>query len=485
MVLPPEHAQVVEARAKVKREVTEKIAKAKARAKKKGKRGKGKRVVSLESLKQINLNAAGLDIGAEEIWACVPEGRDEVSVRVFQSYTVDLYGLADWLEACGVETVAMESTGVYWIPIYEILEERGFEVYLVNARHVKNVDGRKTDVLDCQWVQQLHTYGLLRASFQPAEEIAALRAYVRHRHNLIRYRSGHIQHLQKALLLMNIQLPQVISDITGETGMDIIRAIVGGEHDPVKLAQFRNPRCASSEEEIAKALQGNYRAEHLFALKQALELYDFYNQQLKACDLEIEQKYQAFKPQVDIEAQPLPPRQRKGSPNEPEFDLRTYLYQMTGVDLTRIDGLDVLTVQEILSEIGLDMSQWPTVKHFTSWLGLAPNNQITGGKVRKRDTKKTTNRANTALRIAAQSAGRSQSALGGFYRRMRTKHGSPKAITATAHKIARIVYHMLKYRDQYIDPGQDYYQQQYQDRVIKNLQRRAKELGMELVPAAN
>jgi transposase len=482
MVLPPEHPKAVEARAKEKAAVKKKIAKAKA--KKKGWRGKGQEVVSLDSLEQINLNAAGLDVGGEEIWTCVPEGRDEVSVRVFETFTVDLYDLANWLAACGVTTVAMESTGVYWIPVYEILVERGFEVYLVNARHVKNVTGRKTDLLDCQWVQQLHTYGLLQASFQPDEAIGVLKAYVRHRDNLIRYRGAHIQHMQKALTLMNLQLTNVISDISGETGMQIMRAIVAGERDPVKLAQFRNPRCANSEETIAKALQGNYRAEHVFALQQALELYDFYSQQIKACDEELEKRYAAFEPQVDIEAQPLPPRPRKARANEPEFDLWSYLYQMTGVDLTRIDGVGVLTVQEVISEIGLDMSKWPTVKHFTSWLGLSPNNQVTGGKIRKRGTKKTTNRANTALRLAAQAVARSDSALGAFYRRKRAQLGGPKAITATAHKIARIIYLMLKNKEEYHDPGADYYEEQYRQRAITNLKRKAKKLGLEVVPTA-
>jgi transposase len=495
MVLPPEHPKGIEARAKAKAEVEvqEQIAQAKvkaeiqeyiakAKAKEKGKRGKGKQVVPLDSLQQINLNAAGLDIGAAEIWACVPEGRDEVSVRIFESYTIDLHGLADWLEACGVETVAMESTGVYWVPVYEILEERGFEVNLVNARHLKNVTGRKTDAEDAQWIQQLHTYGLLQASFQPSEQIAALRAYVRHRDNLLRYRSGHVQHMQKALHLMNLQLTNVISDITGQTGMLIMRAIVAGEHDPVKLARFRNPRCASSEDEIAKALHGHYRAEHLFALQQALELYDFYTNQIKACDEQLHQQYEAFTPQVDLAERPLPPRSRGRSGNEPDFDLRSQLYQMTGVDLTQIDGLNVLTVQQILSEIGLDMSKWPTVKHFTSWLGVAPNHQITGGKVRRRNTKKTSNRANTALRLAAQSVGRSDSALGAFYRRKRAQLGAPKAITATAHKIARIIYVMLKNKASYQDPGADYYQQQHRQRAIANLKRKAKRLGLEVVP---
>ena len=442
------------------------------------------RVAKLDSLEQINLNAAGLDIGAAEIWACVPEGRDEASVRCFQTFTVDLHALADWLAACNVETVAMESTGVYWIPAYEILEAKGFEVYLVNARHIKNVTGRKTDVLDCQWIQQLHTYGLLQASFRPNEDICTLRAYARHRDNLIRYRSAHIQHMQKALQQMNVQLTNAISDITGKTGMQIIRAIVAGERDPVRLAQYRDPRCRSSEAEIAKALTGNYRDEHVFALQSAVELYDFYNQQIKACDLEIEKHYAAFTPQIDIEAHPLPPvpKRRSRSTNAPDFDLRGYLYQMCGVDLTQIDGIDALTVQTITAEIGLDMSKWPTAKHFASWLSLAPYNDISGGKLLKSGTKKTQNRAAKAFRMSAQSLSRSQSALGAFYRRMRTKHGGPKAITATAHKLARIFYHMLKYRQAYRDPGQDYYEQKYRDRVITNLTRKANHLGFVLVP---
>jgi transposase len=447
-------------------------------------RGQAQKVVKLDSLKQINLNAAGLDIGSAEIWVCVPEGRDEVSVRVFETFTVDLHALADWLEVCGVETVAMESTGVYWVPVYEILEARGFEVYLVNASHVKNVDGRKSDVIDCQWVQQLHTYGLLKASFRPDEQISALRAYVRQRENLTQYRSTHIQHMHKAIQLMNLQLKNVLSDITGQTGMQILRAIVSGERDPLKLAQFRDPRCHSSEAEIAKALTGHYRAEHAFMLQQALEQYDFYNQQIQACDVQLEQQYAAFEAQVDLESQPLPPapKRRSRSTNEPDFDLRTALYQMCGVDLTQIDGIDVLTVQTVISEVGLDLSKFKTVKHFTSWLRLAPHNDVSGGKVLKRGTKKTQNRATTAFRLAAQSLARSQSALGAFYRRIRAKHGAPVAITATAHKLARIFYHMLKHRQAYKDPGQDYYEQKYQQRVIKNLKRKAKELGFELVP---
>lgn len=454
-------------------------------ARKKGKNKTPDKIVALETLAQLNLNAAGLDIGAAEIWVCVPADRDEQPVQVFGTCTADLRALATWLEQCGIETVAMESTGVYWIPIYEILEARGFAVCLVNARHLKNVPGRKTDVLDCQWIQQLHTYGLLQASFRPEEEMCALRSYIRHRNNLIRYRSAHIQHMQKALHLMNVQLTNVISDITGVTGMQIIRAIVAGEHDPVTLAQFRDPRCRSSEEEIAKALEGNYRPEHVFALQQAVELYDFYTQQIVACDGEIERQYDAFEPQVDIATHPLPlakskPR-RKG--HDPAFDLRTRLYKTCGVDLTRIDGIDVLLAQDIISEIGVNMSAWRTAKHFASWLRLCPHNDISGGKVLRSKTGKTQSRAARAFRLAAQAVSRSDSALGAFYRRMRARHGAPKAITATAHKIARIVYHMLKYKDEYVDPGQDYYEEQYRQRAIRNLNRKAKKLGMVVVQA--
>lgn len=439
-----------------------------------------------EILKQINLNAAGLDIGAGEIYACVPADRDEQAVRAFPTFTVDLHALADWLKACGIDTVAMESTGVYWIPIYEILEARGFQVCLVNARHLKNVPSRKTDVLDCQWIQQLHTYGLLRASFRPPEEICALRALARHRDNLIRYRSAHIQHMQKALELMNIKLTQVVSDITGVTGMSIIRSIVAGEQDPRVLAGFRDARCARSEDEIAKALQGNYKPEHLFVLKQAVAQYDFYHQQIRECDAEMETMYATCPPsEPDDEACP-PPKPKRGKPrkNQAHFDLASSLYQMVGVDLTAIDGLDALSVQSIITEIGVDVSPWPTVKHFTSWLCLAPYNAKSGGKVLRRGSKKTKNRANTAFRLAAQSLSRSNSALGAFYRRMRAKHGPAKANKATAHKLARIVYHMLKNRTAYADPGQTYYEEQYRERTLRNLKRKAAKLGMELVPNA-
>jgi transposase len=440
----------------------------------------------VDVLSQINPHAAGLDIGSTEIYACVPAERDEHSVRVFGTFTRDLHELADWFARCNIKTVAMESTGVYWIPVYEILEDRGFEVYLVNARHLKNVPGKKTDVLDCQWIQQLHTYGLLQASFRPPEEMCALRALVRHRATLIRYRSAHIQHMQKALQQMNVQLTQAVSDITGVTGMSIIRAIVSGERDPKVLAQMRNHQCAKNEDEIAAALQGNYRFEHLFVLKQSVEQYDFYDRQIRQCDTEIETMYASLPPanqdEGDIPPPPKPSRQ-KPRKNQAHFDLATSLYQVAGVDLTAIDGIDALTAQVVIAEVGLDMSKWPTAKHFASWLGLAPHNKKTGGKVISSHTKKTQNRANTALRIAAQSLHRSHSALGGFYRRMKAKHGAAKATVATAHKLARIIYYMLKYRRPYADPGETYYEQQYRDRAIRNLRRKAAQLGFELAPA--
>jgi transposase len=437
----------------------------------------------VDPLSQINPNAAGLDIGAQEIYVCVPADRDTEFVRAFPTYTRDLYALADWLTACSIESVAMESTGVYWIPIYEILESRGFEVCLVNARHLKNVPGKKTDVLDCQWIQQLHTYGLLRASFRPPEEICALRALVRHRDNLVRYRSAHIQHMQKALQQMNVQLTQAVSDITGVTGLSIIRAIVAGEHNPRVLARLRNTQCKKSEAEIAAALQGNYRFEHLFVLKQALAQYDFCDRQIRECDAQIETMYASLPAsEYDDDDVPPPPKptRRKPRKNQAHFDLATSLYHMVGVDLTAIDGIDALLAQKIIAEIGLDMSRWPTVKHFASWLGLSPQNKKSGGKILSRRTKKTKNRANAAFRVAAQSLSRSHSALGGFYRRMKAKLGAGQANVATAHKLARIVYYMLKYRKPYQDPGEAYYDQQWRERAIRNLNRKAASLGLTL-----
>lgn len=438
--------------------------------------------VQVNALEQINPNAAGIDIGAEEVWVAVPPDRDEESVRVFATFTADLNLLAEWLKACQIKTVAMEATGVYWVPLFEILEAYRFEVYLVNARHLKNVSGRKTDVLDCQWIQQLHTYGLLNPSFRPPEQIVAIRDLVRHREMLVQYRSAHIQHMQKALTLMNIRLTSVLSDITGVSGLRIIRAILAGERDPQRLAALREPGCKKSAAEIVKSLEGNYKRGHLFALKQALELYEFYDRQLRECDAELEAMYQEFDPPEDPGTPPPAPRTTKRRKNQAYFDLAPALYRMSGVDLTQIEGVDELTIQKVLSETGTDMSRWPTVKHFTSWLRLCPNNKVTGGKVKQRGVQPTKNRASAALRVAAASLKNSDSALGAFFRRMRARLGTPAAITATAHKLARIIYFMLKRREPYHDSGVDAYEQQYRERVLRNLNRRAAKLGFRLEP---
>ena len=440
--------------------------------------------VQVNALEQINSNAAGIDIGAEEVWVAVPPDRNENPVQVFPTFTTDLHRMADWLAQCGIESVAMEATGVYWIPLYDILEERGFAVNLVNARHLKNVSGRKTDVLDCQWIQQLHTYGLLSASFRPPEQIVALRSLVRHREMLVQTRSMHIQHMQKALTVMNLRLTNVLSDITGVTGMKILRAILAGERDPKVLAQFRDGRCAKSEEEIAKSLTGHYKPEQVFILRQAVELYDFYDQQIKHCDAELEELYRQYDPPEDPGTPPPPAPTQKRRKNQAHFDLASALYRMSGgVDLTRIDGVDELTIQKVLSETGTDMSKWPTEKHFASWLRLCPNNKITGGKVIQRGVQPTTNRASTALRVAAASLHHSDSALGAYYRRIRARSGAPVAVTATAHKLARIIYAMLKEHKPYHDVGSHYYEQQYRTRVLRNLNRQAARLGFRLEPA--
>jgi len=440
---------------------------------------------NLDVLEKLNLNAAGVDLGASEIYVSVPADRDELPVRCFSPFTTDLERLADWLKACEVETVAMESTGVYWVPLYDVLESRGFEVYLVNARHLKNVTGRKSDVLDCQWLQQLHTYGLLQPSFRPPEQIRAIRSLVCQREMLVRYRAAHIQHMQKALQQMNVQLTNVLSDITGVTGLRIIRAIVSGERNPQVLAQLRDPKCAHDKAQIARALTGHYQPEYVFALQQALSLYDTYDQHIADCDTELQRLYDQFTPPDDLKTHPPKPRRSSRRKNQAHFDLAPALYRMAGVDLTKVDGLDALTVQKILSETGTDMSPWPTVKHFTSWLRLCPYNEVTGGKVRKRGTQPTDNPATNALRVAAQSLARSQSALGAYYRHMRAKHGPAKANVATAHKLARIIYFLLKNKVDYVDPGAACFEQQHQDRLLRNLERRAAKLGMKLEPIPN
>ena len=439
-----------------------------------------KRNMHNSEFKQINFNAAGVDIGAESHYVAVPEGRDPEGkdIRSFGTFTSDLYAIADWLTQCRIETIALESTGVYWIPLFEILESKGFDVKLVNPRFIKNVPGRKTDVVDCQWIRQLHSYGLLKGSFRPEDQICILRSYLRQRAMLVSYASHHIQHIQKALEQMNIKLNRVIRDITGTTGMRIIRAILAGERNPKKLAQFRNSRCKNDVKTIAKSLHGNWRSEHLFALQQAVELFDFYQKQVSDCDLKIEQHLASFEDRSN--GHPLGKSRKSTGRNKPSFDARSHLHRITGVDLTRVDGLDSLTVLKIISEIGLDMNRWPTVKHFASWLGLSPGSKISGGKVLSAKTKKCANRAAHYLRLAAYSLHSSKSAIGAFFRRKKAHLGPAKAITATAHKLARIIYNMLKNGTEYKDVGQDYYEQRYKNRVLANLKRRAKQLGYEL-----
>lgn len=426
-------------------------------------------------------NAAGIDIGSASHWVAVPADRDDQPVREFQSFTEDLQALADWLTACGVDTVAMESTGVYWIPLFELLEARGFTVYLVNARHVKNVSGRKSDVLDCQWLQQLMSFGLLSGAFRPSGDVCALRAVVRHRDMLLGYQASHIQHMQKALTEMNLQLGNVISDVAGVTGQAIIRAIVSGERDPVTLAQLRDRRIKASAEEIAKSLQGNWREEHLFALAQALALYDAYQQRLEACDRQLEKMLTALQRHSD----PVPKgRRRSRAKNAPRFDVRQALYALCGVDLTTVDGIDVTTALKVLSEIGPDLSRFKSAKHFCSWLGLCPGTKVSGGKVLSGKTKRSANRAAQALKLAAAALRASQSALGAYYRRLCARMDKAKAVTAAAHKLARILFALLTKGQAYVDQGQHYYEERYKERVLYHLKRKAQQLGFELQPVA-
>lgn len=435
---------------------------------------------SRQPLSLTHPNACGIDIGSASHFVAVPPDRDDQPVREFASFTADLHRLADWLQACGVDTVAMESTGVYWIALYELLERRGFTVLLVNARHVKNVSGRKSDVLDCQWLQQLMSYGLLRGAFRPSEAVCALRSLSRQREMLLRGQARHVQHMQKALAQMNIQLANVISDVVGATGQKILRAIVAGERDGQVLAAFRDVRIKASAAEIANSLVGNWREEHLFALKQALALFDFYASQLAECDVAIQAQLEALAVHA---GSPQPGKKRSRARNAPKFDLRERMFAMCGVDLTRIDGIDVTTALVVLSEIGADMSKFATVKHFTSWLGLCPGTRITGGKLLSGKTRRCANRAAQALRLAAAALRSSKSALGAYFRRMCSRMDKPKAITAAAHKLARLIYTMLTKGQDYVDQGQDYFEERYRERVIRQLSQRAAKLGLQVTAA--
>jgi transposase len=428
-------------------------------------------------------NAAGVDIGATEIYIAVPADRDAQPVRRFATFTEDLVAAADWLKRCGIETVAMESTGVYWIPLLQMLEARGFRVSLVNPRHAKNVPGRKSDVCDCQWLQYLHAVGLLRASFRPQQQVCAVRSLMRYRESLVEMAAVHLQHMQKALDQMNLQLHHVISDLSGTTGMAILDAILAGERDPRRLARLRDPRIKADEATIRKSLVGDYRREHLFTLGQSVVAYRHYQQLLAACDVEIEQMLDEFTDGAGPDAPPLPePKdRRKPRRNELRFDLRGHLYRIFGVDLTAVPGIQAQTAHTLLSEVGRDLSAFPNASAFASWMGLCPDNRVSGGKVLSARTRKVKNRLAKALRLAAQSLFRSQSWLGQFYRRMRAKLGTPKAITAAAHKLARILFHLLATRQPYDESVFAQQEIQNKQRMQHRLQQQAKKYGCQLV----
>lgn len=431
------------------------------------------------NLDVVHPNAAGIDIGNEAHYVAVAPDRDPEPVRRFDCFTEDLRRMAAWLKSCGVDTVAMQSTGVYWLPLYEILAEEGFRVFLVNARHTKNLPGRKTDVQESQWLLQLHTFGLLNNSFRPAEEICVLRALWRQRTDHVAAAAACIQRMQKVLTEMNVQLANVISDISGLTGMAIIRSILEGERDRYKLADLANPRIQASREEIAKSLEGNWRQELLFILGQQVKLYQTYQCQIAECDDALAAHLKTLEDKGEPE-HPLPPHKvgKRTGGNAPAFDLRSELYRISGTDLTRIDGVNVMTAQTIIAEIGVDMSRFPTESNFASFLGLSPDNQITGGKVQRRGTRNVVNRAATALRMAATTLWCSKTYLGAKFRRFRRRLGAPKAITAMAHNLARLVYRMLKYGEEYVDKGMQYYEEQHRRQEIRAIEARARALGL-------
>lgn len=438
------------------------------------------------SLPMMNPDAAGIDIGATEMYVAVPKDRAPEAVRCFGTFTEDLNAIADWLQQCRIRTIAMESTGVYWIPLMQILETRGFEVYLVNARYAKNVPGRRTDVSDCQWLQYLHSVGLLRASFRPSQDVCAVRSLLRHRNSLVELATCHVQHMQKALDQMNLQIHHVISDITGTTGLAIIDAILDGERDVATLAKLRDPRVRATEETIAKSLVGDYRSEHLFTLRQSVKLYRQYQEQIAECEAEIHRLMMKLNTKADPVERPLPPakdsvKKCKVIPPAQALCLRQEAYRVLGVDLTTIPGISVLHAQTVVAELGPDLSKFRSASAFSSWMGLCPDNDVSGGKVLWSGTRKVNNRLSAAFRMAAQSLQRSESALGNFYRRMRTKLGAPKAITATAHKLARIVFHLLKTGQAYDDTVFADLEVKYRNRTENRLKAQAQALGFTLV----
>ena len=432
-------------------------------------------------------HAAGMDIGAEEIYVAIPSDHDDEPVRCFGTFTCDLRALADWLQQCGINTVAMESTGVYWIPIFQILESRGLEVFLVNAHYLKCVPGRKIDVSDCQWIQYLHSVGLLQGSFRPPDKICAVRTLWRHRQSLLQMAAEHILHMQKSLSLMNVQVHHVLSDITGLSGLAILDAILAGERDCVKLAQLCHSSVKSPREKIAQALQGDYRPEHLFVLQQSLAGYRYYQERITELDREIQQLMKAVEGSGDLQEQ-LPRRTKRTKynrqVNDPVFDLRRELYRIAGVDLTDIPGVSTLTAQVILTEIGPDVSRFRNASAFASWLGLCPEKRVSGGKVLSCKTRKVKNRAAIALRLGAHSLCRAKDYFGEFFRRMRAKLGAAQATTATAHKMARVIYYILRTKTPYTETVFRECDDQARQRAEGRLKRQAASLGFQVIPVS-
>ena len=438
-----------------------------------------------QMLPVLHADAAGIDIGAEEIFVAVPTERAMNPVRSFETFTRDLNELADWLQECGVRTIAMESTGVYWIPLYQILEGRGFEVFLVNAQHVKNVPGRKSDVSDCQWIQYLHSVGLLKASFRPPDEICVIRSLWRHRESLIHMAAEHIMHMQKALSQMNLQLHHVLSEITGLSGLAILDAILAGERDPVKLASLCNGRVKSPREKVAKSLEGDYRPEHLFSLRQSLIGYRFYQKLIAEVDVELQLKMREL-PRADGGPEQIPPRTKKcfyqRAGNEPAFDLKGELFRIAGVDLTDVPGISAITAHTIIMEVGPDISRFRSASAFASWLGLCPEKRVSGGKILSTRSRKVKNRAAIALRLGAHCLYHAKNYLGDFHRKMKWRLGAPEATTATAHKLARIVYHLLSTKQPYDESVLVRCDRQANTRAEMRLRKQAANLGYMLSP---
>lgn len=435
---------------------------------------------TLEPLRQRE-DAAGIDVGAEEMFVAVPPHSTDEPVRSFSTFTGELHRMADWLVACGVHTVAMESTGVYWIPAFQILEARGIEVCLVNAQHAKNVPGRKTDVMDCQWLQQLHSMGLLHASFRPPDQVCVVRSFMRHRESLVQSASQRVLHIQKSLDQMNLHLHHVMSDITGKTGLAILDAIFVGERDPKVLAKLRDRRIKASEETVAQALEGDYRHEHLFTLKQSLAGYRFLQAQIAACDEQIEALLKEFKPKDDLGERPRRPSRKRISKEEEKSEK---YYRIFGVDLTRVHGIGAGTIETLLSEVGPDFSRFRSGAAMASWAGLSPNRQVSGGKVQRSKTKKIRSRLAYAFRMAANSLLKSNSALGNVFRRLRAKLGAPKAITAMAHRLLGIVYFLVTKQQAFDSRVLEQQQEQQQEREKAHLHRKALKFGFKLVPIA-